>query len=386
MLDASSLLAAPTAASLLSEYGAQVLKIEQPGRGDPMRRYPPFRGDVSLLWKVIARNRQSLTLDLRQQAGRDVLKRLVPHCDVVTLNYRPETLARWGLDFDDLVQCRPDIIVLHVTAYGRTGPYAQRPGFARVAEAFSGLTHRTGFPDMEPVQSGYPMLGDGVAGLYGAFALMLALRQRDLTGEPQLVDLGMYEPLLRLLEDQAAAHDEDGTVMARVGNSNPLVAPNGLFPTRDGRHVSIPASTEPIWRRLVGLIGEPALLAYDSNPLRIAHRQLIEDQVRAWTASHDMSELVELCAAAGIACGPVYSAAEIAHDPQIAARQSLLSVPDPQTGRPVRMAASAGRFSGFDGETRSVGPALGEHTDQVLGELLGFTEAQLAALRAQAVI
>jgi hypothetical protein len=215
ILDAASLLAGPTAATLLSEYGAEIIKVEQPS-GDTMRRYPPFRGDTSLLWKVVGRNRRSITLDLRVSEGREVLKQLAKSCDVVVLNYRPETLAKWSLDFEDFVAVRSDIIVLQLTAFGRTGPYANRPGFARVAEAFAGLTFRTGFPDGVPSQAGYPMLGDGVAGLYGAFAVMLALRQRERTGEPQLVDLGLYEPMLRIIEDQVAAYDEDGTIMERI--------------------------------------------------------------------------------------------------------------------------------------------------------------------------
>lgn len=386
VLDAASLLAAPTAASLLSEFGAEVIKIEQPETGDTMRRYPPFRGTVSLLWKVIARNRRSITADLRTEKGRAIVKQLTSKCDVVLLNNRPETLVKWGLDFEDLVACRSDIIVLHLTAYGRTGPYAERPGFARVAEAFAGLTHRSGYPDRPPVQSGYPMLGDGLAGVYAAFAVMLALRQRDRTGEPQLIDLGLYEPMLRILEDQIAAYDENGTVMERVGNSNPLISPNGLFPTRDGRFVCIPASTEPIWRRLVAAMNATELLAYDSNPVRIQHREEIEAKVTAWTQSHDLIELVELCAEAGIACGPVYSSAEIVRDRHIAARNSIVSVDDRETGRPVRMASSAGRFSGFTAEIHGTGPRLGEHTDDVLSELLGYSTAQIAQLRQEGAI
>lgn len=386
VLDAASLLAAPTAASLLSEYGAELIKIEQPKTGDVMRNYPPFRGDVSLLWKIIGANRQSVTLDLRSEKGRDILKQLVSKCDVITLNYRPETLKKWGLDFDNLVQCRSNIVVLHLTAYGRTGPYAERPGFARVAEAFSGLTHRTGFPGLPPAQSGYPMLGDGVAGLYGAFAIMLALRERDRTGAPQLIDLGLYEPLFRLIEDQVAAYDEAGVAMDRVGNSNPLICPNGMFPTRDGRFVSIPASTEPIWRRLVALMGEEQLLVYDNNRIRVAHREEIETKVSDWTRRHDLLELVDICAEAGIACGPVYSAAEIVRDPHIAARESIISVEDPETGKPIRMAASAGRFSGFSSSGRQAGPQLGEHTDSVLTDLLGYAQSQIDALRAEGAI
>ncbi len=194
ILDAATFLAAPLAASLLSEYGAEVIKVEQPS-GDWMRNIGPFRGDVSVWWKVIARNRRSVALDLNSEVGRGVFKQLASQCDVVIMNYRPAALKKWGLEFDDLVKCRKDIIYYHLTTFG-AGPYEQRPGFARVAEAFAGLTNRTGFPGQPPVQSGYAMLGDGIAGIHGAFALMLALRQRDLTGEPQMIDLGIYEPML----------------------------------------------------------------------------------------------------------------------------------------------------------------------------------------------
>lgn len=386
ILDAAQILAAPTAATLLSEYGAEIIKIEQPKGGDPMRKYPPFRGAVSLLWKVIGRNRESVTLDLRTEKGRAVLKQLVAKSDVAILNYRPETLVKWGLDFDDLVKVKPDIIMLHLTAYGRTGPYAERPGFARVAEAFAGLTHRTGFPDRPPVQAGYPMLGDGVAGMYGAFAIMLALKERDRTGRPQLIDLALYEPLLRIFEDQIAAFGETGIAPGRVGNSSPLIAPNGLFPTKDGRYVCIPASTEPIWRRLVGLIGDETLLAYDTNPVRIRHRELIEGKVAEWTSSHDMLDLVEICSEAGVACGPVYSAEEIVKDRHMIARGSVISVDDAETGKTVQMASPAGRFSEFEGKVRHVGPALGEHTDKILSGVLGLSPEQIAALREDGVI
>lgn len=386
VLDAASLLAAPTTASFLSEFGADIVKVEQPGTGDTMRRYPPFRSKTSLLWKVVGKNRRSMTVDLRQSEGQLVLKRLAKTCDVVLLNNRPETLTKWGLDFEDLVAVRGDVVVLHLTAFGRTGPYANRPGFARVAEAFSGLTFRTGFPDSPPSQSGYPMLGDGVAGLYGAFAVMLALRQRDRTGEPQLIDLGLYEPMLRIIEDQVAAYAEDGTNMERIGNSNPLICPNGMFPTKDSRFVCIPASTDTLWRRLAELMDRPDLLKYDNNPVRIENRDEIEGAVAAWTSTHELLDLVDICAEAGVACGPVYSAAEIARDRHIAARGSIVDVPDNETGRPVRMASSAGRFSGFEAAASSAGPALGAHTDEILTDILGYSSEQIEKLRANGAI
>jgi crotonobetainyl-CoA:carnitine CoA-transferase CaiB-like acyl-CoA transferase len=385
ILDAATFLAAPYAASLFSEYGAEVIKVELPS-GDHMREIGPFRGDVSLWWKVIARNRQSVTLDLNTEDGRGVFKQLVGKCDVVIMNYRPDALKKWGLEFEDLVRCRSDVIFYHLTAFG-AGPYAQRPGFARVAEAFAGLTNRTGFPGQPPVQSGYAMLGDGIAGIYGAFAVMLALRQRDLTGEPQMIDLGLYEPLLSMIEDQVIAYDETGSRLERLGNASPRWAPHGLFRTKDGLYAILACSTEKLWRQLRGVMGDESLARYDNdNHARVADRESLEGQVSRWTESHDLRDLLEICGKAGLAIGPIYSAAEIVTDPHIIARESIITVDEPETGKPIRMAAPAGRFSGFKGSVRHVGPLLGEHTDSVLSELLGYAPEQIDALRQKGVI
>ncbi len=385
ILDAATFLAAPSAASLLSEYGAEVIKVEHP-TGDHMREIGPFRGNVSLWWKVIARNRRSVTLDLNVEEGRAVFRQLASKCDVVILNYRPDALKKWGLEFHDLVKCRSDLVYFHLTAFG-AGPYAQRPGFARVAEAYAGLTNRTGFPGQPPVQSGYAMLGDGIAGIYGAFALMLALRQRDRTGEPQMIDLGLYEPVLSLMEDMIINYDETGSRMERMGNASPRWAPHGLFPTKDGLFVIIACSTEKLWRQLRAAMGDDSLAVYDDdNRARVANRTKLEAQVGNWTGSHRISDLLEICGKAGLAVGPIYSPAEIVSDPHIIARKSIISLHDAETGKPVRMASPAGRFSGFKGEVRNLGPLLGEHTEAVLTEWLSYSLAQIEGLRAKGVV
>jgi crotonobetainyl-CoA:carnitine CoA-transferase CaiB-like acyl-CoA transferase len=385
VLDAATFLAAPYAASLLSEYGAEVIKVEQPS-GDTMRAIPPLRGDVSVWWKVIARNRQSVALDLNTEDGRAVFKQLAGVCDVVIMNYRPAALKKWGLQFEDLVKCRSDIVFYHLTAFG-AGPYEQRPGFARVAEAFAGLTNRTGFPGGPPVQSGYAMLGDGIAGIYGAFALMLALRQRDLTGQPQMIDLGLYEPLLNLMEDMIVTYDETGSRMERMGNASPRWSPHGLFPTKDGLFAIIACSTEKLWRQLRAAMEDESLKVYDNDPAgRVTHRAELEGKVSDWTKSHDLLELLEICGRAGLAVGPIYSAAEIVKDPHIIARGSIITRDDPETGRPIRMASPAGRFSGFKGEVRTLGPTVGQHTESVLSGLLHYSPSKIDALRKQGVI
>jgi crotonobetainyl-CoA:carnitine CoA-transferase CaiB-like acyl-CoA transferase len=385
ILDAATFLAAPYAASLLSEYGAEVIKVEQPS-GDWMRSIPPMRGDVSVWWKVIARNRQSVGIDLRTEEGRSVFKQLVSKCDVVIVNYRPDALAKWGIGFEDLVKCRKDIIYYQLTAFGE-GPYQQRPGFARVAEAFAGLTNRTGFKDGPPVQSGYSMLGDGIAGIYGAFALMLALRQRDLTGEPQKVDLGLYEPILSMMEDMIVTYDETGSRMERMGNSSPRWSPHGLFPTKDGLHAVIACSTEKLWQQLRNLIGDESLKRFDSNSnLRVEERPQLEGRIAEWTRSFTLPELLQKCGEANLAIGPIYSAEEIVQDPHIIARGSIITVEDPETGKPIRMASPAGRFSGFKGEVRSLGPTVGQDTERVLGNLLQLSGTEIAALRDKRVV
>lgn len=385
ILDAATFLAAPYAGSLLSEYGAEVIKVEHPS-GDRMRIIPPLRGKVSVWWKAIARNRQSVTLDFGQEEGRAVFKELVAASDIVIVNFRRDALKKWGLEFEDLVKCKPDIVVYHLTAFG-VGPYEQRPGFARVAEAFACLTNRTGFPGGPPVQSGYSMLADSVSGIYGAFAIMLALRQRDRTGEPQLIDLGLYEPILTLQEDLIITHDETGSRMERMGNSSPRWAPHGLFPTKEGSYVIIACSTEKIWQQLRVLMGADWLKHYDDKPqLRVDEREVLEGHINDWTRQYALTELMEIGEKGGLAIAPVYSPVELLKDPHIIARKSIISLDDEETGKPIRMAAPAGRFSGFRGEVRNLGPKLGEHTDAVLARLLNYSRSKIEALRERGVI
>jgi crotonobetainyl-CoA:carnitine CoA-transferase CaiB-like acyl-CoA transferase len=385
ILDAATFLAAPYAASLMSEYGAEVIKVEEP-KGDWMRKIPPMRDGVSMWWKVIARNRQSVGIDLRTEDGRNVFKDLVAQSDVVILNYLPASLKKWGLEFEDLVKCRSNLVYYHLSAFG-AGPYEQRPGFARVAEAYAGLTNRTGFPGGPPVQSGYAMLGDGIAGIYGAFAVMLALRQRDRTGEPQKIDLGLYEPILAMMEDMIVNFDVTGSRMERMGNSSPRWSPHGLFPTKDGLHAVIACSTEKLWQQLRTAIGDESLKVYDNNSkLRVEERPQLEGKVAEWTKKHVLLDLLQTCDNAGLAVGPIYSAEEILKDPHIQARGSIITRHDPETGKDVRMASPSGRFSGFKGEVRSLGPTVGEHTTSVLSSLLHYSPAKLEALRAHGVI
>jgi crotonobetainyl-CoA:carnitine CoA-transferase CaiB-like acyl-CoA transferase len=386
VLDASTILAAPMAATLLAEFGAEVIKIEQPGEGDPLRSFRPLRHGQSLHWRITNRNKRSLTLDLRRPRGHGLFCRLVRHADVVVVNFRPQTLQRLRLDYADLKAARDDVIMLHLSAFGRTGPYAERPGFARIAEAFAGLAYLTGYPDRPPVFAGYP-IADGLAGIHGAFAIMLALRHRDRTGEGQLIDLALYEPLLRLMEDFVIAHGADGSVKERAGTAQPNIAPNNLYPTEDGGFVVIPASTEAIWRRLAALV-DPALLErYPSNEERLRHRDAVDAAISGFTRSHPAETLVTLCAEAGIPCGKLNSARDIFADPQIAARGNLQRVFDPSLGEWLTMQSPIPHCSTIAPAPVSPGPAApGEHSAEILRDLLGIETEEFDALRAEGVV
>lgn len=384
VLDVSTILAGPLASTLLGEFGADVIKVESPGQGDPARTYPPLDGDTSAEWALLGRNKRSVTIDLHADGAADLLGRLAATCDVVVTNFRPATLRRFGIDFEDLCRHRPDLVMVHVSAFGRTGPYADRPGFARVAEAFAGLTHRTGEPDGPPVFAGYPV-ADGVTGVYAAFATMLALRQRDLTGQPQLADVPLYEPLLRMMEDFVADYSATGTSLGRQGNRNPHISPNNLYLTRDGRWLALPASTEQMWRRLVDVMQAPDLERFDTMRVRIEHREEIEARVAAFVAAHDLDPLMDLLVAAGVAAGPVNDAQQLCDDPHVRARGSIVEVEGPSGERRL-VQAPAGRFSGFETVVGGRAPRLGEHTEDVLRDELGLSDEHLTTLRRCGVI
>jgi len=385
VLDVSTILAGPLASSLLGEFGADVIKIEHPADVDPARRYPPLEDGESIAWTMLGRTKRSVTIDLHHPDAADLVGRLASVADIVVTNFRPATLRRFRIDFDDLKAYRPDLVMVHVSAFGRTGPYADRPGFARVAEAFAGLTYRTGDPDQPPVFAGYPV-ADGVTGIYAAFAALLALRQRDRTGEAQLADIPLYEPLLRMMEDFVVEYGATGESRERQGNQNPHISPNSLYRTRDGRWLALPASTERMWRRLVEVMDAPDLAVHDSMTKRLEHRDEIEGRVGDFVGAHDLEPLMTMLLDAGVAAGPVNSAADVCADPHIRARGSVVEVPDDARGRSRLVQAPAGRFSGFDSTTGRGAPGLGEHTTDVLRDLIGLTEAEIDDLRHHGVV
>jgi crotonobetainyl-CoA:carnitine CoA-transferase CaiB-like acyl-CoA transferase len=390
VLDIATFIAAPMAAAILGEFGADVIKIEQPGGGDPWRRYgtKSKRADSTLAWLTEARNKRSLTLNLKAPEGAEIFKRLVKEADIVTENFRPGTLEKWGLGYDVLSEINPKIILMRVSGYGQTGPYRTRPGFARIAHAFGGLTHLAGMPGEPPVTPGSTSLGDYMTGMYGAIGCLLALRERDRSGKGQEIDLALYESVFRALDELAPAFAATGFVRDREGISTVNACPHGHFQCGDGRWVAIACTSDKMFERLARAMGKPELSSdklYATTAKRLADREKVEGLVSSWTGSMDRDRVIEACVKDEVPIGAVNAINEIFDDPHFQARGNLETVNDPETG-PVTVPAVIPRLSRTPGEIRNLGPALGNANQSVLEDLLGFSAKQITDLKAKGVV
>jgi crotonobetainyl-CoA:carnitine CoA-transferase CaiB-like acyl-CoA transferase len=387
VIDAATLMAAPWSASYLGEFGADVIKIEQPVIGDHQRRWGTKRNGIPLMWKSLSRNKRSITLDLRKPKGADIFRRLVATADVLIENFRPGTLERWGLGPDELLALNPGLVILRVTGYGQTGPYSAQPGFGTLAEGFSGFSHVVGEADGPPTLAGLP-LGDGVAGITGAYAIMVALFGRaNNDGRGQVIDLSLYEPLFRLLEPALLDYDQLGVASNRIGNRSSHVAPRNAYRCADGQWVSLSASTPTIWERLCAAMGRPELAIdprFAGNDLRIANVEALDAEIGAWMGAHPRPDVIRWMNAAEVAVGPIFDIPTIFADPHYAAREDLVEVEDADFGT-MRLANVVPRLSATPGRIKSTGPAIGAHTGEVLGEL-GLSAGEIASLREEGVL
>jgi crotonobetainyl-CoA:carnitine CoA-transferase CaiB-like acyl-CoA transferase len=387
VLDASTLLAAPLAASILGDFGAEVIKIEDPNRGDPIRTYLPQRDGVSLIHKVTNRNKYPVALDLRRAEGQEIFRQLAAKSDVVICNFRLPTMQAWHIDYDELAAVNPRLVMLHLTAYGRTGPYRDRPGFARVAEAFCGLMGITGFPD-QPVPAGYPIV-DGLTGLVGALGICMALYDRERTGLGQLVDLGLYEGMLRIMEDILIGYDQTGEGRSRIGTANPYVSPNDIYRCQDGQWLALPVSTDAVFERFADAIGKPEIASDErflTNEARVAHRAELDELIVGWLAHRSAKAAATLLQEHSVPCGLVYMAADILSDPQIEERGSVTTIFDEELRTELRMQAPVPALSRTPGSVRFPGKPRGSDTVAVLQRLLNLSSEKCEALRHDGVI
>lgn len=388
VLDLGTFIAGPYCATLLAEFGAEVIKVEPPEGGDSLRQFGTSTecGDT-LVWLSESRNKKCVTLNLRTPRGIELLKQLVASCDVVVENFRPGVMEKWGLGWNQLHALNPRAVMVRISAYGQTGPYRDRPGFARVAHAFSGLAFLAGEPGRVPVVPGSTSLADYMSGLYGAFGAMAALQARARTGKGQCVDLGLYEPVFRVLDEIVPAFEKFGVVRERMGADTVNVCPHSHYRTRDGKWIAIACSSDKIFARLADGMGRPELASadrYGPKEKRLAARNEVNGIVADWVASLECADVLARCAAAGAPASLIYSIADIFADPQYKARENIRSV-DSRIG-PLSVPGIVPKLSSTPGEINWLGGGLGAHNEEVLCGLLGLTGKDLADLRSQRVI
>ena len=387
VLDIGNVFAAPFAGAVLGDMGADVLKVEMPGTGDPLRGMRPFDGEESLQWAALARNKRAITLDLHHPEGQEIFLRLLADQDVLLENFRPGTLDGWGLTDERLRAVNPGLVVVHVSGYGQTGPYSPMPGFGTPATAFSGYLHSSGFPDRPPVLP--PMnLVDYMAGLFAAFGAVTALYHRDAQGGPgQDVDVALYESMLRFLDGMVADYDRNGVVSERQGNKVPATAPLGLFATSDEVWMVLSTSTDRTFNRFAEVMGRSDMTTdprYCTNRLRVENRTEVDAIVTDWFASRTAEEAQRLCDAGGVPVSRVNSIADVFTDPHVAAREMLVEVEHPKLGA-LRLPGVVPRLSATPGEVRTAGPRLGEHNDEVYAAL-GYGSEDLDRLITEGII
>lgn len=385
VVDVGNFLAGPYAAAVMGEFGADVIKVEHPIGGDPLRRFgtATARPDATLAWLSESRNKRSVTIDLLQAEGVKLFLKLIAKSDVLVENFRPGTMESWGLTWDALREANPKLVMLRVTGYGQTGPYRRRHGFAHIAQAFGGLNYLAGYPGETPVLPGTVPLGDYIASLFGAIGVLVALRHAEDTGRGQIVDVGIYEAVFRVLEELAAVYGLHGKVREREGSGSFVACPHGHFRTRNDKWIAIACTTDKMFERLAAAMGRPELASaaiYGDQRKRLAARDDVNRIVSDWVASLDRSEVLDKCLAEEVPAGKVNSIADIFADEHFQARGNLARVPAEELGELV-VPGVVPTLSATPGRIRHLGPPLGNATTDVLQGLLGLRADELRRLR-----
>lgn len=392
VLELGNFIAAPTACRILAEFGAEVIKIEEPRVGDQVRRWRLARGETSMMWRTLARNKKSVTIDIRRPEGAELVRRLASHVDVLIENYRPGKLESWGLAPESLRADNPRLVIVRVSGFGQTGPYRDRPGFGGVAEALGGLRFVTGYPDRPPTRLGVSA-GDSLAGLLGVIgALMGLLAQQRLGAERgETVDVALHEAVYSIMESVVPEFSAYGVMRTRTGNEMPGVAPSNTYPCRDGDWVVIGGNANGIFRRLMLAIGRDDLandLRFADNRGRAEHSKLLDGAIADWTSARPIDEVLGVMVEASVPAGPIYSAEDIIKDEHFWAREMLLprDVMVDDSVETVLFPGVVPRLAEMPGRVNWLGPELGEHTDQVLTGLLGMSDNAVSELRQQGVV
>jgi formyl-CoA transferase len=389
VIEMGQLLAGPFCAQLLGDFGADVIKIEQPTSGDPIREWGQAKADgASLWWPVLGRNKRTITCNLRVEEGQDLVRRLVAEADVLLENFRPGTLERWGLSPEELWTINPRLVITRVSGYGQTGPYSSRAGYGSIGEAMGGLRHVTGDPSTPPSRAGIS-IGDELAAVFAAIGTLVALHHRERTGRGQVVDSAIYEAVLAMMESLIPEWQVAGYVRERTGATLPGVAPSNIYPTRSGAMVLVAANQDSVFRRLTEVMERPELAddaRFVDHGSRGDHMTELDALIAGWTATHSTEDLLAKLHTAGIPAGLIYTAPDMLADPHFAAREAITSVWSPELGRELSMQNVFPRLSETPGRVRHVGRPRGADNNSVYGDLLGLTVERLSELRASGVI
>jgi formyl-CoA transferase len=388
LVEMGTLLAGPFCGQLMGDFGAEVIKLEPPGKGDPMREWGREKAHgMSLWWPVIARNKKSVTLDLRQQEGQELARELISKADFLLENFRPGTMERWNLSYDELRKINPGLIMIRVSGFGQTGPYAKRAGFGAVGEAMGGLRYVCGDPSTPPSRMGIS-IGDSLAATFACVGALSALYHREKTGQGQVVDSAIYEAVLNMMESLVTEYDKAGYIRERTGAILPNVAPSNVYPTLDGRMILIAANQDTVFGRLTDAMGRPELAQdprYATHTSRGAHQQELDELIADWTRTVPADRLEALMDEFGIPSGKIYRTPEMLEDAHFRARQAIVATAHPKFGE-LRMQNVAPKLSATPGAIRSPAPDLGQHNDEVYRNVLGFDDVRLAELRERRVI
>ena len=388
VLDIACFIAAPYAATLMGEFGADVIKVEHPSGGDPLRQFGTKTDlpNQSLAWLNEARNKRSITLNLSKPEGAEMLKKLAKNCDVICENFRPGTLEKWGLGYDELSKVNPRLILLRISGYGQTGPYKDRPGFARIAHAFGGLTYLSGMPGKIPVTPGSTSLGDYMTGMNGCIGIMMALRHREQTGKGQVIDCALFESVFRILDEIAPRYSFDGFVREPEGTGTLNACPHGHFPCKDDKFIAIACTTDKMFERLTAAMQRPDLREkFGAQSTRLANREIVLSEVEKWTLSFSRDNLIEICTESDVPAGAINSISDIFNDPHFEERQVMKNFHVPNLGK-ITVPNVIPGLSDSPGAVEFLGPDLGQDNYAIYKEELGLSEEDLNELKNIGVI
>lgn len=388
VLEMGQLLAGPFCASMLAGFGAEIIKIEKPKTGDPLRVWRKLHKGTSLWWLSMARNKKSITLDMTSAKGQEIARRLAAKVDIVLENFKPGTMEKWGMGYEDLQALNERVIMVRVSGYGQTGPYANRPGYANVAEGVGGIRYTSGYPDRPPVRAGIS-LGDTLAGMHAAFGALAAVYHRDVNGGTgQVVDVAIYEAIFNMMESTLAEYDKLGHIRERSGAKLEGIVPTSTYPTRDGKFIIIGGNGDSIYRRLMTACGRADLAEHidmQNNAGRVAHEAKIDEAITDWTLQNDYETLYQILLDAQVPAGPVYSIADIVRDEQYNAR-GIFETVEIEAGDTVKIPAVLPKLSETPGGTDWIGPKLGEHNDEIYRGFLEMSDSEIEILKAEEII